>query len=175
MTDDAAARKKRQRHFWKWVTATKKLSKSEVSKDFKTLNSLRLEHNKSFPYLYVTKKSFSVNEFIKEFHRKVLKFNATLRESNDFSYSDEMFDGLPLFDGEIEDSVSDNFLKHYFAGYKSFTKNGGVSYHKTYQMHYLDMLFKNFKKIERKNKYAIQNVKKEIQKKVLQKKRKKKG
>ena len=69
MSDDAAARKKRQRHFWKWVTDTKKVYKSEVSKDFKTLNILRAEHSKSFPDLYDTKKSFSVNESVKEFHR----------------------------------------------------------------------------------------------------------
>ncbi|XP_076037450.1 uncharacterized protein LOC143022924 [Oratosquilla oratoria] len=160
MSDDAAARKKRQRHFWKWVTDTKNVSKSEVSKDRKTLNTLRAEHSKNFPDLYGTKKSFS-HESVKEFHRKILKFNITIRESDDFTYCDEMFDGLPLFDGEIEDSVSGNFLKHYLAGYKSFTKNGGVSNHRTYQMHYLDMLFKNFKRIERKNKYAIRKDKEE--------------
>ena len=71
MPEDSASKKRRQRHFWSWVTGTKGISKSEVSKDFKRLNSLRSQHSESFPHLYEASKAFSVKESIKEFHRKV--------------------------------------------------------------------------------------------------------
>ncbi|XP_076057681.1 uncharacterized protein LOC143035066 [Oratosquilla oratoria] len=80
-----------------------------------------------------------------------------------------MFDDLEIFDGEIANEVSQSFMKHYFAGYKSFTKHGGKNDHKNYQMHYLDMAFKAFQRYERNNKYAIKKkVKEELQKKKIQ-------
>ncbi|XP_076069758.1 uncharacterized protein LOC143041634 [Oratosquilla oratoria] len=70
---------------------------------------------------------------IRLFHRKLLKFNASLREINDFKYCDAVFDELEVFDGEIKDEDSEAFAKHYFAGYFSFTKNGGKADHRNYQ------------------------------------------
>ena len=69
---------KRYRHFWKWITTKKKLLKAEVDKDIHLKKQLRAEHAREFPYLYSQTKTFRVAESIKQFHRKVLKFNATL-------------------------------------------------------------------------------------------------
>ena len=89
MPEDSASQKRRQRHFWKWVMGFKKITKDCLRSNVHQLNQLRAEHVKTFPNLYSKTKTFSVNESIKEFHRKVIKFNATLRESKDFKYCDE--------------------------------------------------------------------------------------
>ena len=60
MPEDQASKKRRQQHFWSWVTGTKKLPKNEVSKDFKKLNNLRSQHAKLFPQYYEASKSFSI-------------------------------------------------------------------------------------------------------------------
>ena len=65
MPEDQASKKRRQRHFWSWVTGTKKLPKNEVSKDFKKLNNLRSQHAKLFPQYYEASKSFSIKEGIR--------------------------------------------------------------------------------------------------------------
>ena len=173
MPEDSTLQKRRERHFWKWVTDTKNVSKGDIAKDFKKLDTLRAEHSTAFPHLYASTKSFGVNESVRLFHRKVLKFNIALRESDDFSYNDEMFDNLPLVDDEIDKNISEKFMKHYFASYKSFTKHGGVSDHRLYQMHYLDRLLKNYKNVQRKNKYAIKKAQKQEQERLqkLEKKR----
>ena len=88
MPEDQASKKRRQRHFWSWVTGTKKLPKNEVSKDFKRLNNLRSQHAQLFPQYYEASKSFSVKEGIKEFHRKVWAFNESMRDNTDFVYKE---------------------------------------------------------------------------------------
>ena len=70
MPEDQASKIRRQRHFWRWVTRTKKLPKNEVSRDFKRLNNLRSQHAELFPQYYEALKSFSVKEGIKKFHRR---------------------------------------------------------------------------------------------------------
>ena len=137
------ANNKRSRHFWKWVTTQKKMLKGDIDKSLQ--KQLRDEHAIEFPSLFCHTKSFRVSESVKEFHRKVLKFNSRLREDEDFAYSDQMFDNLELFEGEIDKDKEEAFQKHYFAGYNNFLKHrkGG---HSNYQMHYLYKIFKNFKR-----------------------------
>lgn len=163
MPEDPASKKKRQRHFWGWVTGTRKLPKNEVSRDFKKLNKLRAEHSELFPQLYGATKTFLVKEGVKEFHLKVLAFNQTMRDNDEFVYEDNIFPTLPLHEGDITLTASESFAKHYFAGYKNFVKSGGLSNHNAYQMHYLDKLYKTFRRNKKKNKFAIEKVKIEIE------------
>ena len=115
---------------------------------------LSLNTQKHFP-ISTAKLRLSVVESIKEFHRKVIKFNASVRDCKDFEYSDKKFDDLELLDDEIPEETSKGFLKHCFAGYKSFTKHGSKSDHKNYQMYYLDRAFQRHQCMKRNNKYAI--------------------
>ena len=80
-----------------------------------------------------------------------------------------MFQTLSLYEGNITPTVFESFMKHYFAGYKSFVKHGGLSNHNTYQMHYLDMLHKKFHRNKKKNKYAIKKVKMELERQRISK------
>lgn len=50
-------------------------------------------------------------------------------------------------------------------GYKSFTKHGGRSDHRIYQMHYLDLSYKAYQRAKRYNKYAVKKVKDALKKK----------
>ena len=162
--ETAADNKRRCRHFWKWVTAQKKMLKADVDKDKCLQKLLRAEHAIEFPSLYCHTKSFRVAESVKEFYRKMLKFNSRLREDETFAYSDQMFDNLELFDGEIDKNKEEAFKKHYFAGYTNFLKHrkGG---HRNYQMHYLYTIFKNFKRVQRNNRDAIKKVLQDAQRK----------
>ncbi|XP_076037203.1 uncharacterized protein LOC143022743 [Oratosquilla oratoria] len=151
MAEDSVLKKRRQRHFWKWVTDCKRISRVSLRKNMKLLNILRSEDAKTFPDLYNNTKTFSVTESIKEFHRKVINFNASMRNCKDFEYNDGKFNELELFDGEITEETAKGFMKHYFTGYKSFTKHGGKSNHRDYQMHYLDVSYRAYQRAKRKN------------------------
>ena len=142
---------KRCRHFWKWVTTEKKMVKADVDKDKCLQKQLRAEHAREFPSLHSHTKIFCVAESIKEFYRKVLQFNARLREDEDFAYSDKMFDNLELFEGAIDKNKEEAFQKYYFARYNNFSKNTKGD-HRIYQMHVLDTMFNNFKRVQRNNK-----------------------
>ncbi|KAK4324280.1 hypothetical protein Pmani_005120 [Petrolisthes manimaculis] len=75
-------------------------------------------------------------------------------EGGDPEYCDAKFDGLKLFDGEIEAERSAGFLKHYQAKRKHFAKNGGSYDHRAFQMHYLDQAYSKYKRDHRPiNKY----------------------
>ena len=161
-------KKKRCRHFWKWVTTQKKLVKADVDNDKCLQELLRTEHAREFPSLYCHTKTFRVAESIKEFHRKVLKFNALLREDEDFAYFDGMFDSLALYEGEIDEKTEEAFKKHYFAGYTNFSKHRKGD-HRNYQMYYLDKIFKN-RKQERKRQI---NEEKKAKKQAVEEERKK--
>ncbi|XP_076057470.1 uncharacterized protein LOC143034982 [Oratosquilla oratoria] len=165
MPENAAIKRRRQRHFWKWVADCKKVSKGSLEYNRGLQNTLRAEHTKAFPELYKNTKTFSVHKTIKEFHRKVIRFNASLKECKDFEYSDEKSDTLELLDGEITEEQSNGFSKHYSVGYKSFTKHGGRNDHKIYQMHYLDLSYKAYQRAKRYNKYAVKKVKDALKKK----------
>ena len=144
-------RMKRCRHFWKWVTTEKKMVKADVDKDKCLQKQLRAEHAREFPSLHSHTRIFCVAESIKEFYRKVLQFNARMREDEDFAYSDKMFDNLELFEGAIDKNKEEAFQKYYFARYNNFSKNTKGD-HRIYQMHVLDAMFNNFKRVQRNNK-----------------------
>ena len=156
-------KKKRYNHFWKWVITQKKMLKVDVNKDKSLQKLLRAEHAREFPSLYSQTKTFRVAESIKEFYRKVLNFHIRLRENEDFEYSDEMFDNLALFEGEIDKDKEEAFKKHYFARYTNFSKNVKGD-HRNYQMNYLDQIFKNFKRIQRKNTIKQEQERKRLKK-----------
>ena len=151
MTTMSAEDKKRSRHFWKWVTTQKKMVKADLDKDKCLQKQLRAEHAGEFPSLYCHTKTFRVGESVKEFYRKVLKFHTKLREDDAFATSDEIFDSLELFEGEIDENKEELFKKHYFAGYTNFSKTVKGD-HRKYQMNYVDKIFKNFKLIQRNKK-----------------------
>ncbi|XP_076057358.1 uncharacterized protein LOC143034899 [Oratosquilla oratoria] len=162
-------KKKRLRHFWMWVTKEKGLEKKDVNSNVKFHNKLRGEHSTLFPHLYAHDKKYWLTQDIKDFHHRLLSFNKLLRENKDYDYSDAMFDTIPLLEEEIKESVFEGFQKHYFAGYKNFVSNGGKSCHRAYQMHYLEKTHKNFKVAEKRNKYAIKKVQKELEAKKKEK------
>ena len=154
---------KRCRHFWKWIAAQKKLLKADLEMDINLQKMLRAEHAREFPTLYSHTKTFCVAKSVKEFYHKVLKFHMRLREDDDFAYSDEMFDTLELFEGEIDKNKEEAFKKHYFAGYTNFSKRGKGN-HRNYQMNYLDKIFKNFKRVQRNNKIKREQESKRMRK-----------
>ncbi|KAK4295432.1 hypothetical protein Pmani_032002 [Petrolisthes manimaculis] len=143
MPESSAVKKKRQRHFWKWITYTKKLPRGALQ-DRALANRLRSEHSRAFPSLYSAVKSIDAKESIHLFHCKLLRFNQSLKEG-DPEYCDAKFNELELFDREITPERFEAFLKHYLSGHSSFVKHGGRSDHRIYQMHYLDRAFNAFK------------------------------
>ena len=86
-----------------------------------------------------------------------------LREDEDFSYSDEMFDSLALYEGKIDENTEEAFKKHYFAGYTNFLKHRKGD-HRNYQMNYLHTLSKNFKRVQRNNKIRQEQEQKRLRK-----------
>ncbi|XP_076069172.1 uncharacterized protein LOC143041212 [Oratosquilla oratoria] len=164
MGEDSKTMKRRNRHFWGWVTREKKLTKGELNANKKLTQQMKSEHMSTFPDLYQQTKVSNVKESIKVFQRKLLTFNKKLNEDKNYNYSDDVLDSLEVYVGEIPKERTEGFEKHYFAGYKSFTKNGGKSDHTEYQKHYLQRTFQSQRRLDKAKKYAIKRACKEMPK-----------
>ncbi|KAK4328593.1 hypothetical protein Pmani_001069 [Petrolisthes manimaculis] len=81
MPESSAVMKKRQRHFWKWITETKKLPRGAMQ-DRALANRLRSEHSRAFPSIYFAVKLIDAKESIHLFHCKLLRFNKSLKDGD---------------------------------------------------------------------------------------------